>query len=220
MVQQQTCPTCRGDIAAMEARQKQQDMLDARREEQQQQQQEQQQNPQEEETSRNEETDDDGAKEDQPSSVTQVSSEDKSTHSTNEAPELTSESQNETDSNLSSRTKTLADKEEKEIPTKSNSFPLLHHREVSSKETSAFPAFYRVVRDTGAPVYADEEDETQSSFTVLRLVACGVVFLGMSLEYRKCVLTNKMMIRMPDGWVSEDDVERIVAVPLSSPQSQ
>lgn len=66
----------------------------------------------------------------------------------------------------------------------------------------------------------EEEDSQKTCFLVLRVVPAGVVFLGTKMEYRKCVLTNKMMIRMPDGWVNEDDVERIAAVPFEPSQSQ
>jgi hypothetical protein len=38
--------------------------------------------------------------------------------------------------------------------------------------------------------------------------------LGRELAWRDCEGEKRLMLRMPDGWVCEDDVERIVAVPL------
>ena len=82
------------------------------------------------------------------------------------------------------------------------------------KERSAFPAFYRVVSNAGASVYLDQDADL--ALAVVRVVASGVVILGIEMEYRKCNEEYRMMIKIPDGWVSEDDVERIVAVPLEA----
>lgn len=77
---------------------------------------------------------------------------------------------------------------------------------------SAFPAFYRVVQDAGAAVYNDGD---LVSF-VIRIVPFGVVVIGQELSWRECDGEKTMMLRMPDGWVCENDVERIVAVPFDS----
>ena len=108
--------------------------------------------------------------------------------------------------------------DQKSIPTKPSgtTVPSFGGLAGSDAETPAFPAFYRVVRDSGASVYRDETDDPHSCHRVIRIVPCGVVFVGMKLEYRKCVLTKQMMVQMPDGWVNESCVERIVAVPLQS----
>jgi hypothetical protein len=76
---------------------------------------------------------------------------------------------------------------------------------------SAFPAFYRVVQDDGAPVYNDDD-----SNLVSRVVPFGVVLLGQELSWRHCDGEKRLMLRMPDGWITEQTVERIVAVPLDN----
>ena len=84
--------------------------------------------------------------------------------------------------------------------------------------TETFPAFYRVVRDTGASVYRHEEGNQSLSFLVTRTVPRGVVLLVTGKEHRICVLKKKAMVRMPDGWVEDNDVVRIAAVPLQELQ--
>ena len=81
-------------------------------------------------------------------------------------------------------------------------------------ETESFPAFYKVVRD--ASVYRHEDENT--AFLVTRVVPSGFVIVGTAREDRKCILQKKSMVRMPDGWVTEDDLTRIGAIPLQSLQ--
>jgi hypothetical protein len=201
----------------MAARQKQQDAMEARRQEQQQQEEDQQQDPA-------------TTEEDQPPSLVQESEEDKPMDGANNerVQPASSEVEIDTDRKPPPRTNPLSGRgQQPTIPTTkpngicstaSSSSP--GSGVLGNKEIPGFPAFYRVVRDSGAPVYRHEEEDPQkSSFLVLRMVPCGVVFLGTQMEYRKCVFTNKMMIRMPDGWVNEDEVERIVAVPFKSSSS-
>jgi len=215
LVQQQTCPTCRGDISAMEARQKLQDAMDARR-------QEQQQDQQEEEKTNHEGTEGETPEDNQHSSSANESGKNKPTDGAGETAQPASpEIDTEIDRKPPPRTNALASHDaRKTIPAKSNSGIAASSRLSSGEhEMPTFPAFYRVVRDTGACVYRDEKEEDSSSrtcFLVLRVVRCGVVLLGMEMEVRKCVLANKMMIRMPDGWVNEDDLERIVSLPFKS----
>lgn len=83
-------------------------------------------------------------------------------------------------------------------------------RELSQAALDAFPAFYRVVEDAGADVYNDGN----SMCFVIRVVPCGVVVLGEEMAWRDCDGENQMMVRLPDGWVSEQQLERIVAVPF------
>jgi len=232
LVQQQTCPTCRGDIVVMEARQKQQDAMEARRQEQQQEDEDPQQDPEEEENAINREGTEGGAttatEEDQPSSSVQENGKDKPMDGANHetAQPASSEVEHDTDRKPPPRTNPLSGRyHQPTIPTtKSNgirSTASSSNGVGGNQEISGFPAFYRVVRDSGAPVYRHEEEEElqKLAFLVLRVVPCGVVFLGTQMEYRKCVVTNKMMVRMPDGWVNEDEVERIVAVPFESSSS-
>lgn len=77
-----------------------------------------------------------------------------------------------------------------------------------NQSKSAFPAFYRVVQDSGASVYNDGEEV---SF-VIRMIPFGVVLLGCDLGWRNCDGENRLMVRIPDGWVIDDDIERIVDV--------
>jgi len=214
LVQQQTCPTCRSDISAMEARQKQQDLLNERIQEQQQGEDQHEDSP--EEANNDEESEDVKAEVDQPSTPAKENGQKKLADETNETKE---NSVPEAEANLSLKpppTNALSDEDHPVVPAKPHvNHVSLSSRGVSSKKPSAFPAFYRVVKDTGASVYRDEKDDSQTCFLVHRVVPCGVVFLGTKTEYRKCVLTKKTMIRMPDGWLNEDEVERIIAVPFT-----
>jgi hypothetical protein len=80
----------------------------------------------------------------------------------------------------------------------------------TASELDVFPAFYRVVQDAGAAVYNDGH---AISF-VTRVVPFGVVVLGQEMAWRNCDGESQMMVRIPDGWVSDEQLERIVAVPL------
>jgi hypothetical protein len=81
----------------------------------------------------------------------------------------------------------------------------------SSQECSAFPAFYRVIQDTGATVFNDGDFPAE-----IRVVPFGVILLGQEMDYRKHNGGNRMMVKMPDGWVYDDNVERIIAIPFES----
>ena len=210
----------------MEVRQKQQDAMEAQRQRQEQQQEEEdpQQDPEEENATNREETEGGtttATEENQPSSSVREIGKDKLMDGTNHetAQPAAFEDEHDTDRKLPPRTNLLSGRYHKStIPPTKQSSPSSNGVLGNNQEIPGFPAFYRVVRDSGAPVYRHEEEEQpqKSAFLVLRVVPCGVVFLGTQMEYRKCVLTNKMMIRMPDGWVNEDEVERIVAVPFES----
>jgi hypothetical protein len=78
-------------------------------------------------------------------------------------------------------------------------------------EVPVFPAFYRVVQDEGASVWNNGE---AVSF-VIRVVPFGVIILARELSMRMCDGENRLMLRMPDGWVIEEDVERVHAVQLA-----
>lgn len=88
--------------------------------------------------------------------------------------------------------------------------PSSFHDSFVYHDRPAFPAFYRVIKDAGAPVYNNGE---AVSF-VIRCIPFGVVVLGRELSWRNCDGENCLMVRMPDGWVNDDDIERIVAVPF------
>lgn len=81
-----------------------------------------------------------------------------------------------------------------------------------TSEHAVFPAFYRVVQDAGAAVYNDGHE---FSF-VIRVVPFGVVVIGQEMAWRNCDGESQMMVRIPDGWVIDEQLERIVAVPFDS----
>ncbi|KAG7353318.1 ring finger domain containing protein [Nitzschia inconspicua] len=201
LVQQQTCPTCRGDISVMEARQRQQDEMNAAN---------QAQDPQEEDVSP-------GLNEGQ-------------NNDDNNGDGLgATESQNEPDSTCVDESKTKCNKgpsDAQEDESPKSSFREKRVRiftpdsengpsfngSMSSSSHDIFPAFYRVVQDAGADVYSDG---CANSF-VIRVVPCGFIVLGQEISWRNCDGESKMMVRIPDGWVSDTHLERIVAVPLES----
>lgn len=201
LVRQQTCPTCRGDISAMEAREKAQDQMNARIQEQQQVQEQEDDNEIEGETS----------VEDQQPLAGDTSEGKQPTDTSNgevQPPSLKVENDSDEIPPATSLTVPLGKGKQKTktaptTETKSSS---------TDNEQNAFPAFYRVAQDIGAPVYSDHN--VGLSDIVVRVVPCGLVFLGIEMNYRKCNGENRMMIRMPDGWVGENGIERIVAVPL------
>mmetsp|Transcript_20175 Transcript_20175/g.41886 ORF Transcript_20175/g.41886 Transcript_20175/m.41886 type:complete len:705 (-) Transcript_20175:198-2312(-) len=223
LVQQQTCPTCRGDISAMEAKQKAKDAADARIREQQQLQEQEKEETKNAGTTESENTE--ATTNQQPTQEDKLSAEDTDESGTREPPALLARVEDES-MELKTRTRTTngrirsnrnspikrfvpaIDPDTGLIPAFSSS-----RCGVSGfRERPAFPAFYRVANQTGAPVYRDD-NVTESP--VLRVVSFGVVFLGIEMGYRKCNGENRMMIRMPDGWVVENkSIERIIAVPF------
>jgi len=203
LVQQQTCPTCRGDISAMEARQRAQDDMDARIQERQEEQDEEQVS---------QDADDETNDEDQESTAAQISERE--------------EPSNAADGNVRDGSlKVDGDSEEthpsRSVTTKANEDHngaktlLTTETDFASATTErpAFPAFYRAVQGMGVSVYRD--GTVISSLDVIRTVPAGIVFVGLEMQYRKCNGANRIMIKIPDGWVSEDNVERIVAVPMT-----
>jgi hypothetical protein len=67
-----------------------------------------------------------------------------------------------------------------------------------------------VVQDEGASVWNNGE---AVSF-VIRIVPFGVIILAKELAWRMCDGENRLMLRMPDGWTVQEDVERVHAVQL------
>ena len=199
LVQQQTCPTCRGDISAMEARQRQQDTLDARNHDQQ-------------EPEQGQEDTNEGE-----NSTTTVNP--TSTSANNNVPDSEDTSSNRF--GLSSMAATNYDDSDQKLPASPTNrgkrvrivTPGLGMESTdSSLDRPAFPAFYRVVQDAGASVYNDGE---AVSF-IMRVVPFGVVLLGKEISWRNCDGENRLMVRIPDGWVIDEDIERIVAIPFET----
>jgi hypothetical protein len=193
LVQQQTCPTCRGDIAVMEVRQRQQD--DAAQAAQERVALEQQdQDPDEEEEAATD-------AQEQEHQATE-----------RKAPQGTfSKSDVISDDGAGDR------KLKPHVSFEEN--PRIHvmkrHVRIAEPpvqdEVPVFPAFYRVVQDEGASVWNNGE---AVSF-VIRVVPFGVIILARELSMRMCDGENRLMLRMPDGWVIEEDVERVHAVQLA-----
>jgi E3 ubiquitin-protein ligase synoviolin len=229
LVQQQSCPTCRGDISAMEVRQQQQDRADqeraAREEEELQQEAAAEAQEREETLLEGEETTttsreviveggdaslppphDQQRKAPPPSqeSTTFSSISPGMTTSANTAPPARSSmirfSEDEDDDE---GTQTRPPTREKRVriaaPPPGGNDP----------NSNVFPAFYRAVQDHGASVY---NNGSAVSF-VIREVPFGVIVLGQELTWRECDGENRLMVRIPDGWVREEELERIVAVP-------
>ncbi|KAL3941669.1 MAG: hypothetical protein SGBAC_004010 [Bacillariaceae sp.] len=244
LVQQQTCPTCRSDIFAMDARQRQQlniQGLMREHEEQQQQEQEelQRQEPegvQDEDTvvsenqssgSGSDFSDDDFTDETEDESVEKRMISPTPTHQSRlmspsaSLPRSIPGSGNESLASgvsLPERSQSRDKRERAEERVEQSPWEAIDLQRRSSKveesfppasPQSVFPAFYRVVQDDGAPVY-------DTTHMVSRVVPFGVVLLGQELSWRHCDGEKRLMLRMPDGWISEQTVERIVAVPLDT----
>ena len=193
----------------MEARQKRQDAINERIQEEQQQEEEeddQEQQQEEEEATHQDEAEGETTVEDQPSNPARKSGDENSTEESTEKAKPT-----------------VPEVEHRKPPPRTNNYLGLDQQLMLGKPASPrkipilppFPAFFRVVRRTGADVYRDEGEEL-TAFLVTRVVPCGVVFLGTAMEWRTCVLDHKMMIRMPDGWVDEVAVQRIDTVRFPS----
>ena len=220
LVQQQSCPTCRGDISAMEARQRQQDLANERQRELQEQQQQQQQ--QEGAAAAGTTTEQKAAQEGGGNEQQVDEGEPEPTVSLKEPPlEPTMPQQTQPPRSIIKDTGragvTFSDGDdrkpsvirEKRVHVVSPP-PVPQQEFANGDDRPAFPAFYRVVQDQGASVY----NNGKSVSFMIRLVPFGVIVLGQELAWRDCDGEKRLMLRVPDGWVCDDDVERIVAVSL------
>lgn len=228
LVQQQSCPTCRGDITAMQERQRQRD---AAVERQQQQEQEQQQQQQQENTDVNGTGGvEEGPRREVESMSTATLGDNRSLRSPNlkDAPYMsnpeTSPKSGKPIIKTESRSMEWSEEDDKKPAAVSFAprrekhvrIQLPHDHTADSdplrNERPAFPAFYRITEDEGASVYNDGD---AVSF-VIRVVPFGVIILGQELAWRRAGEDGegRLMVRMPDGWVKDCDVERITAVPL------
>jgi E3 ubiquitin-protein ligase synoviolin len=217
LVQQQSCPTCRGDIAAGEARQRLQDLVNANAQQREMQEQEQQAM----EDNNNNTTEEDGTSPENTSE--EATSEPSSQQSEAQQPPLPQQaprpiikgagatrsmSSSSEDAKPPATTRPIREKRVRIVPPPQDDSS--QTRTGEEDEAAAFPAFYRVVQDTGASVYNNGE----SVSFVIRVIPFGIILLGLELEWRDCEGDNQLMVRMPDGWVCDDGVERIVAIPF------
>jgi E3 ubiquitin-protein ligase synoviolin len=193
LVQQQSCPTCRGDITAMEVRQRQQD--DAS------------QAAQERAALEQQDQDTDGQEE------TATGTQDQENQGTeHKAPQDSSGKADITSDDGAGDRKLKPHVSFEENPS---IYRMKRHVRIAEPpvqdEVPIFPAFYRVVKDEGASVWNNGE---AVSFEI-RVVPFGVIILAKELSLRMCDGENRLMLLMPDGWVVEEDVERVHAVQLA-----
>jgi E3 ubiquitin-protein ligase synoviolin len=211
LVQQQSCPTCRGDISAMEARQRQQDLANERQREFQERREEEEaaaaaeqehgESHAREEEEEEETNDEPASQKEPPREPTQQQQPRSIIKDTGRAAVTFSD-----DVDKKPAARTIREKRVRIV-----SPPSIPQQDFGNgDEAPAFPAFYRAVQDQGASVYNNGD----SVSFVIRLVPFGVIILGQELAWRDCDGEKRLMLRMPDGWVCDDAVERIVAVPL------
>ena len=207
LVQQQTCPTCRGDISAMEARQRQQDAVDAQNREQ-----AQEENEEEEKDG----GDDDGG-EDQ--TGTDAANGENGVGANEDIPSLSNKDSSSEFKRTSLSLDGLGGADKKPAAnstSRGKRVRIVTPGTVNGKppplDSSVFPAFYRVAKDAGAAVYNDGD---AISFAI-RMIPFGVVILGQEMAWRNCDGESRMMIKIPDGWVCDDHLERVVAVQFNS----
>ena len=167
LVQQQSCPTCRGDITAME---KQAAAEQARREAAE-------------------------ARAEQEVAAGTEATQDRAADAPAPAPmsfdnvARTNPSNNNASTNIPSRPVGPHAASKKQVRIA----PVI-------QDQAPFPALYRVVKDTGAPVW----DGSHNNIT--RTVPNGVVVLCQALQWKQ---DYGFMMQLPDGWVHEDTVVRV-----------
>jgi E3 ubiquitin-protein ligase synoviolin len=215
LVQQQSCPTCRGDITAMQERQRQRDASAAFQRQMDEQRQQQQLLEDQDITDGIEEQEaatgtpaTDLTMEDKPAPIPEVSP-----LGPDEGAMINGGAQ-VGHSGERERTKSSAVCQEENV----RSFlpPNLRAAEADLGspliEKGSLPAFYRVSEDDGAPVYNNGDAITFE----IRRVPCGVIVLGLDLAWRSVDEdgTDCLMVRVPDGWVKDAQLELITPVPF------
>ena len=181
LVQQQSCPTCRGDIAAMEARQRQQQRL------------EQGQREQEQQQGQDQQVDAPPLQADAPAPTADPANFPSASPAA--APLHQEQDEPRTNTSPSPPAPTAAAASELKKTVRIQMPP------------AVFPCLYRVTSQGGAHVWDD-------SGRLQRTVPCGVAILCTQLQWMSFNGRCGMMLRMPDGWVREDTVERIHSVRL------
>lgn len=92
------------------------------------------------------------------------------------------------------------------------------NNETESKASpgSAFPCLYKVDASGGAPVYSSLRASSRPAAglalpdTIARKVPQNKFIICTDIQY----MNSNMMLKMPDGWIKENDVKRIVAFPF------
>ena len=103
--------------------------------------------------------------------------------------------------------------------------PETHNDTVSSTEKSiqlddspAFPCFYKITNPQGANVYTLEQRDLVRNVPFEKLILCTEIKWWRPSEEKGQGVGN-MMLKMPDGWVKDKDVGRIIPLPLVHQQS-
>jgi E3 ubiquitin-protein ligase synoviolin len=200
LVQQQSCPTCRGDIAAMEARERQHEqaaMAAQAREEESRNNEQQQDNGVEasgddearqaptEESNRREEIE---VRQEVRRDIHRVHFRQHVKFRVRENNDMGNDGDNELDSPARSSTELLEE----------------------SADQAVFPAFYRVCNDSGSPVWNNGESVSYA----IRDIPFGVIVLVSDMAWRSWDGENRLMLRIPDGWLLADDAKRVHAVQI------
>ena len=198
LVQQQSCPTCRGDIAAMEARERQQQNAVAAA----------QAREVQEQAGDADAQDDDAA----PHGQAPVE-EEAETHP--QTPQTSMNVDRNRREGIQVRQEAHRDEHRRvhfrqQVEVRVRETPVQNEPELmeEASEQYAFPAFYRISNDSGCPVWNNGESVSFAT----RDIPFGVVVLVSGMAWRTWDGENRLMLRIPDGWLLEDDAVRIHAV--------
>eukprot|EP00549_Striatella_unipunctata_P025160 CAMPEP_0118694750 /NCGR_PEP_ID=MMETSP0800-20121206/12743_1 /TAXON_ID=210618 ORGANISM="Striatella unipunctata, Strain CCMP2910" /NCGR_SAMPLE_ID=MMETSP0800 /ASSEMBLY_ACC=CAM_ASM_000638 /LENGTH=142 /DNA_ID=CAMNT_0006593343 /DNA_START=622 /DNA_END=1047 /DNA_ORIENTATION=+ len=112
---------------------------------------------------------------------------------THDAPLLPTEEQQQQPSNV------VQPQEEKECCRSLPQTPTTETQQ-QQQQVPIFPCLYQVCNPEGAGVYCSPED------TLLRTVPHGRFILCLEMNWQE----GGMMLRMPDGWVRDTDMKRMI----------
>lgn len=189
LVQQQTCPTCRGDISANEARQQRAANV--------QQQQEDEEQLEEEVNNLRHEALEMAEREQEQQQVAESVNASRSRDVLDISGDIKTEL-------MSDESAATVDKEQDE-KVQGRSF-----EQSQENFQPVFPALYKVVAPKGAIV------RQFGSESLTRIIPSGTAILCLEKQLKNSQNTLGLMLKVPDGWVLEDQVEYITAIPLPS----
>jgi len=214
LVQQQSCPTCRSDIAAMEAQEEARIAANAAAEARQQQQQDREGEQPQQQT---DEVQGVGEAGDTEASATQELDDGQQ-----QQPQVPVRRASPTAGRSLATIRRLREERDRRVreqqqqqqasPAYSSSPPQIIGETRTTKKkavrfTETFPALYRVVPGSGARVLDDDG-------LLIRTVAPGRVVLCHGMQEEHVLSGGRVtVLLLPDGWVAEDSVERVCAVP-------
>mmetsp|Transcript_10266 Transcript_10266/g.15764 ORF Transcript_10266/g.15764 Transcript_10266/m.15764 type:complete len:595 (-) Transcript_10266:65-1849(-) len=189
LVQQQTCPTCRGDISANEARQQRAANV-------QQQQEDEEQLEEEANNLRHEALEMAEREQEQQQLAESVNA--------SRSPDVSDVGGDVKNELMSDESAATVDREQTE--------KVQGHSFEQSQENfpRVFPALYKVVAPKGAIV------RQFGSESLTRIIPSGTAILCLEKQLKNSQNNLGLMLKVPGGWVLEDQVEYITAVPLPS----